>query len=75
MSFPADSLQLEHPGAVSSSLEIAPGTFYVAFVDFDPEIVFEYDYWENFESFTLRVFLPQCYTDFNYPGDLLTTLN
>jgi hypothetical protein len=22
------------------------------------------------ESFTLRVFLPQCYTDFQYPDDL-----
>lgn len=33
---------------VSSSVELVPDTWYVAFVDFEPEIVFEYDYWENF---------------------------
>jgi hypothetical protein len=35
-------------GIVSSSVELVPDTWYVAFIDFEPEIVFEYDYWENF---------------------------
>ncbi len=46
------------------------GGVFGALVIFDPPVIFEYDYFENLESFTLRVFLPQCYTDFNYPDDL-----
>jgi len=43
---------------------------YIFLVKFDPLVIFEYDYFDNLESFTLRVFLPQCYTDFQYPEDL-----
>lgn len=43
---------------------------YIFLVEFDPVVIFEYDHYDNLESFTLRVFLPQCYTDFQYPDDL-----
>lgn len=56
-------------GYVFMSLNLAPGV-YGAIVAFDPVVIFEYDYFENLESFTLRVFLPQCYTDFHFPEDL-----
>jgi hypothetical protein len=56
-------------GFVVDSFDIGLGQ-YVAFVEFDPAVIFEYDYFDNLESFTLRVFLPQCYTDFQFPDDL-----
>ncbi len=56
-------------GIVSDSGEIKEG-FFGALVLFDPRVIFEYDDYKNLESFTLRVFLPQCYTDFQFPDDL-----
>ena len=56
-------------GIVSASGEIEEGIF-GALVLFDPRVIFEYDDYKNLDSFTLRVFLPQCYTDFQFPDDL-----
>lgn len=44
---------------------------YAFLVEFDPMVIFEYDYFEYLDSFTLRVFLPNCYTDFQYPDDMI----
>jgi hypothetical protein len=65
---------LSGSGFVVDSFSVGPG-FYVAFVEFDPTVIFEYDYFDNLVSFTLRVFLPQCYTDFQYPEDLFSLEN
>jgi hypothetical protein len=53
---------------------IGPGV-YAAIVEFDPVVIFEYDYFNNLESFTLRVYLPGCYTDFEFPEDLFILEN
>lgn len=60
-------------GQSGSGIVFASGEFeglFAALVLFDPAVIFEYDYFDNLESFTLRVFLPGCYTDFQYPDDL-----
>jgi hypothetical protein len=58
-------------GTVTSSGEFVPG-LYMAIVTFNPQIEFTYDYYDNLNSFVFRVFLPDCYTDFTYPYDLIS---
>jgi len=58
-------------GLVTRIDEPEPGIF-ISIVTFDPQVIFEYEYWENLDSFTLRINLPECYTDFHYPEDLYT---
>ena len=60
---------LSGSGVVFDTMQVDDDLF-VAWVGFDPTVIFEYDYFDELESFTLRVFLPGCYTDFQYPDDL-----
>ena len=58
---------LSGSGVVTSIEEVDPGIF-ISIVTFDPMITFTYS--SSMDSFTYRVFTPECYTDFYFPGDL-----
>ena len=58
---------LSGSGVVTSIEEADPGIF-ISIVTFDPMITFTYS--SSMDSFTYRVFTPECYTDFYFPGDL-----